>query len=102
MKGDPLAASRWPPGSTTKLSISEVPVRVPAGRRSGSSRSRGGSRCATKARNRLAWLLLVGFVPVWHELMLDTAGHTRLTFRLYANGRVLAIGCGHLALAHAQ
>ena len=24
-----MAASRWPPGSTTKLSICEVPVRVP-------------------------------------------------------------------------
>ena len=29
VKGEPLAASSWPPGSTTKLSIWEVPVRVP-------------------------------------------------------------------------
>src|SRR5882757_1022406 len=29
VNGDPFAASRRPPGSTTKLSICEVPVRVP-------------------------------------------------------------------------
>jgi hypothetical protein len=29
VNGEPLAASRRPPGSTTKLSICEVPVRVP-------------------------------------------------------------------------
>jgi ABC-2 type transport system permease protein len=51
-----------------------------------------------QARNRLAWLLLVGFVPVWYELMLDIAGHTRLTFGLYATGRVLAVDGGHLTL----
>jgi hypothetical protein len=28
VKGEPLAASSWPPGSTTKLSICEVPVRA--------------------------------------------------------------------------
>ena len=39
-----------------------------------------------QARNRLAWLLLVAFVPVWYELMLDIAGHTPLTFKLYATG----------------
>ena len=39
-----------------------------------------------QARNRLAWLLLAAFVPVWCELMLDIAGHTPLTFELYAPG----------------
>ena len=51
-----------------------------------------------QARNRLAWLLLVGFVPVWYGLMLGIAGHTRLTFRLYAAGRVLTVDGGHLTL----
>jgi ABC-2 type transport system permease protein len=51
-----------------------------------------------QARNRLAWLLLIAFVPVWYELMLDIAGHTSLTFRLYATGRVLTVDGGHLTL----
>ena len=51
-----------------------------------------------QSRNRLAWLLLIGFVPVWYELMLGIAGHTALTFRLYANGRVLTVDGGHLTL----
>ena len=51
-----------------------------------------------QTRNRLAWLLLIGFVPVWYELMLGIAGHTPLTFRLYATGRVLTVDGGHLTL----
>ena len=51
-----------------------------------------------QARNRLAWLLLIGFVPAWYELMLGIAGHTRLTFRLYATGRGLTVDGGHLTL----
>ena len=51
-----------------------------------------------QARNRLAWLLLVGFVPVWYELMQAIAGHAPLTFRLYATGRVLTVSGGHLTL----
>ena len=51
-----------------------------------------------QARNRLAWLLLVGFVPAWYELMLDIAGHTPLTFKLFATGRVLTVDGGHLTL----
>lgn len=51
-----------------------------------------------QARNRLVWLLLVGFVPAWCGLMLGIAGHTRLTFRLYAAGRVLTVDGGHLTL----
>jgi ABC-2 type transport system permease protein len=51
-----------------------------------------------QARNRLAWLLLVAFVPVWYELLAAIAGHTPLTFRLYATGRVLTVDGGHLTL----
>jgi ABC-2 type transport system permease protein len=51
-----------------------------------------------QTRNRLAWLLLVGFVPVWYELMQEIAGHTALTFKLYATGRVLTVDSGHLTL----
>ena len=45
-----------------------------------------------------AWLLLIAFVPVWYELMLDIAGHAPLTFKLYATGRVLTVDGGHLTL----
>ena len=51
-----------------------------------------------QSRNRLAWLLLVGFVPSWYLLMLGITGHTTLTFRLFATGRVLTVGAGHLTL----
>jgi hypothetical protein len=51
-----------------------------------------------QARNRLAWLLLVALVPVWYELMAGIAGHTPLTFRLYATGHVLTVDGGHLTL----
>jgi hypothetical protein len=48
--------------------------------------------------SRLAWLLLIAFVPVWYELMQEIAGHTPLTFGLYATGRVLTVDGGHLTL----
>jgi hypothetical protein len=51
-----------------------------------------------QARNRLAWLLLIGFVPAWYELMAAIAGHTTLAFRLYTTGRVLTVDGGHLTL----
>ena len=54
-----------------------------------------------QARNRLAWLLLIAFVPVWYELMLDIAGHAPLAFKLYATGRVLTVNSGHLTLTTA-
>ncbi|MGH3154382.1 MAG: hypothetical protein ACRDOB_27160, partial [Streptosporangiaceae bacterium] len=44
-----------------------------------------------QTRNRFAWLLLIAFVPVWYELMLQIAGHTPLTFKLYATGRLLTV-----------
>ena len=51
-----------------------------------------------QSRNRLAWLLLVGFVPAWYLLMLAITGHTTLTFRLFAAGRILTVDGGHLTL----
>jgi hypothetical protein len=54
-----------------------------------------------QSRNRLAWLLLVAFVPAWYLLMLAITGHTTLTFRLFATGRVLVVDGGHLTLISA-
>jgi hypothetical protein len=51
-----------------------------------------------QARNRLAGLLLVAFVPAWYLLMLAIAGHKPLTFRLVATGQVLTVDGGHLTL----
>jgi len=51
-----------------------------------------------QASNRLAWLLLIAFVPLWYELMADIAGHTSLTFRLYATGQALTVDSGHVTL----
>ena len=51
-----------------------------------------------QSRNRLAWLLLVAFVPAWYLLMLAITGHTTLTFRLFATGRILTVDGGHLTL----
>jgi hypothetical protein len=51
-----------------------------------------------QARNRLAWLLLIAFVPLWYALMQGIAGHTALTFRLYATGRALTVDGGYLTL----
>jgi ABC-2 type transport system permease protein len=54
-----------------------------------------------QARNRLAWLLLVAFVPTWYLLMLAIAGHKPLTFRLAATGQALTVDGGHLTLISA-
>ena len=54
-----------------------------------------------QSRNRLAWLLLIAFIPAWYLLMLAIAGHTPLTFRLFATGRVLTVDGGHLTLISA-
>jgi ABC-2 type transport system permease protein len=51
-----------------------------------------------QSRNRLAWLLLVAFVPSWYLLMAAITGHTPLTVKLYATGRVLTVDGGHLTL----
>jgi ABC-2 type transport system permease protein len=54
-----------------------------------------------QARNRLAALLLVAFVPTWYLLMLAIAGHHPLTFRLFSTGQVLTVDGGHLTLISA-
>lgn len=54
-----------------------------------------------QARNRLAGLLLVVFVPAWYLLMLAITGHTPLTFRLFATGQILTVDGGHLTLISA-
>jgi hypothetical protein len=40
-----------------------------------------------QARNRLAAILLVAFVPAWYLLLLTFAGHKHLSFRLFATGQ---------------
>jgi hypothetical protein len=45
-----------------------------------------------QTRNRLAWLLLTAFVPVWYLLLEAMTGHKPLSFRLYATGRFLTVG----------
>jgi ABC-2 type transport system permease protein len=55
----------------------------------------------TQARNRLAAILLVAFVPAWYLLMMTLAGHTPLTFRLFATGQVLTVDGGQLTLISA-
>jgi ABC-2 type transport system permease protein len=54
-----------------------------------------------QARNRLAGLLLVLFVPVWYLLMAALAGHQPLSFRLFATGQVLAVDARSLTLISA-
>jgi hypothetical protein len=54
-----------------------------------------------QARNRLAGLLLVVFVPVWYLLMAALTGHQALRFRLFATGQVLAVDGRHLTLISA-
>ena len=54
-----------------------------------------------QARNRLAALLLVVFVPLWYLLMQAIAGHKPLTFRLFSTGQVLTVDGGHLTLISA-
>jgi hypothetical protein len=51
-----------------------------------------------QARNRLAGLLLVVFVPAWYLLMAALTGHQTLRFRLFATGQVLAVDGRHLTL----
>lgn len=54
-----------------------------------------------QARNRLAGLLLVGFVPIWYLLMLAIVGHRPLSLRLFATGQVLTVDAGRLTLISA-
>lgn len=54
-----------------------------------------------QTRNRLAGLLLVGFVPLWYLMMTAMVGHSKLSFRLFATGQVLTVDGGHLSLISA-
>ncbi len=54
-----------------------------------------------QARNRLAGLLLVLFVPAWYLLMAALAGHQPLSFRLFSTGQVLTVDGRHLTLISA-
>ncbi|WP_282086559.1 hypothetical protein [Streptomyces tendae] len=51
-----------------------------------------------QTRNRLATLLLIGFVPAWYLLLNAMAGQEPLEFKLYATGEVLRVGAEHLTL----
>jgi len=53
------------------------------------------------ARNRLAGLLLVVFVPAWYLMMAALVGHQPLSFRLFSTGQVLAVDGRHLTLISA-
>jgi hypothetical protein len=44
-----------------------------------------------QARNRLAWMLLAGFVPAWFGLMAALIPHDPLAFRLFSTGTVLHV-----------
>ncbi|MGH3249813.1 MAG: hypothetical protein ACRDOI_26930 [Trebonia sp.] len=51
-----------------------------------------------QARNRLAGLLLIIFVPTWYLLLLAMAGHKPLQFKLFSTGQVILADGGHLTL----
>jgi hypothetical protein len=44
-----------------------------------------------QARNRLAWMLLAGFVPAWYALMVALIGHEPLVYRLFSSGAMLRV-----------
>src|ERR1700726_1969352 len=49
---------------------------------------------AAQVRNRLAWVLLVAFVPVWYLLLGSMISHAGTQFRLRATGADIAVD-GH-------
>jgi ABC-2 type transport system permease protein len=49
---------------------------------------------AAQIRNRLAWILLVAFVPVWYLLIGSMISHAGTTFRLRATGTAIMVD-GH-------
>ena len=53
---------------------------------------------AAQARNRLAWVLLVAFVPGWYLLIGSMIGHTGAPFVLRATGTVLMVDGHRLTL----
>src|SRR3954447_23994233 len=54
-----------------------------------------------QARNRLAWMLLAGFVPAWYALMAGLIGHDPLAYRLFSTGAVLRVDGRALGLVTA-
>ena len=53
---------------------------------------------AAQVRNRLAWILLVAFVPVWYLLIGSMIPSAGITFRLRATGTDLVVNGHDLAL----
>jgi hypothetical protein len=51
-----------------------------------------------QVRNRLAWILLVAFVPVWYLLIGSMFSHTGAAFRLQSTGVTLAVDGHNLTL----
>ena len=56
---------------------------------------------AAQVRNRLAWILLVAFTPVWYLLMSSMFAHAGAGFRLQATGVTLVVDGHNLALISA-
>jgi hypothetical protein len=54
-----------------------------------------------QARNRLAWMLLAGFVPAWYALMAALIPHEPLDYRLFSTGTTLRVDGRHLGLVTA-
>jgi ABC-2 type transport system permease protein len=54
-----------------------------------------------QARNRFAWMLLAGFVPLWYALMAALISHDPLDFRLFSTGAVLRVDGRELGLVTA-
>ena len=53
---------------------------------------------AAQVRNRLAWVLLVAFVPVWYLLIGSMISHTGTAFRLRATGADIVVDGHNLTL----
>jgi hypothetical protein len=56
---------------------------------------------AAQVRNRLAWILLVAFIPVWYLLMGSMFRHTGAPFRLQSTGATLVVDGHNLTLISA-
>jgi hypothetical protein len=56
---------------------------------------------AAQVRNRLAWVLLVAFIPVWYLLMGSMFRHAGAPFRLQSTGATLVVDGHNLTLISA-
>jgi hypothetical protein len=54
-----------------------------------------------QARNRLAWMLLIAFVPAWYGLMAALMGRDELAFRLYTTGTTVQVQARPLGIISA-